>query len=86
MHKSRSNNAPSIGFKEIFRSSRLVYLAFMYEMVMDPMNFVNYYYKLSKLKKLKYWQYQKIFKLLSDIINVFMGQRPNNHIIHLRKI
>ncbi|MBM23887.1 MAG: hypothetical protein CMD78_06455 [Gammaproteobacteria bacterium] len=86
MHKSRSNNAPSIGFKEIFRSSRLIYLAFMYEMVMDPMNFVNYYYKLSKLKTLKYWQYQKIFKLLSDIINVFMGQRPNNHIIHLRKI
>jgi len=58
----------------------------MYEMVMDPMNFVNYYYKLSKLKTLKYCQYQKIFKLLSDIINAFKGQRPNNLLIHLRKI
>ena len=47
-------------------------------MVIDPMNFVNYYYKLNTLKTLKYCQYQKIFELLSDIINVFTGQRPNN--------
>ena len=36
----------------------------MYEMVIDPMNFVNYYYKLIKLKTLKYYQYQKIYGLL----------------------
>ena len=50
----------------------------MDKMVIDPMNFVNYYYKLNRLKTLKYCQYQKIFELLSDIINVFTGQRPNN--------
>ena len=36
----------------------------MYEMVMDPMNFVNYYYKLSTWDTLKYYQYQKIYELL----------------------
>ncbi|GIT48953.1 MAG: hypothetical protein Ct9H300mP14_08810 [Gammaproteobacteria bacterium] len=52
-------------------SSSLSILVFRDKMVIDPMNFVNYYYKLNRLKTLKYCQYQKIFELLSDIISVF---------------
>ncbi len=73
----------------------------MYEMVMDPMNFVNYYYKLSNRNTLKYYglliralSQSKIFEydfvfgvsFQCDIISVFMGKNPYNFLIHLRKI